>query len=1015
MNADHLPPVNVTQDMPLRDTLIIGCGGFGILAAAYVRARLSKFLEVNNLKRIRFLGIDTMTSLETGKYDILKYFNQDDLTSLSAASNIRDILLNPKNFPDITQSLPDLDEISETGIKRLLEIIDPPEGAGTQRLYSRLCLRSLAGNIDNISKKISALFTGDDFSPKNSGPPVITKEPVNWTHIFLISSLYGGTGSGIFLDVAAICRTLGKLNNDRTTFITGLFFLPSFLDSRHSHQFQAQSYASLKEIDHYLSGNPLQWSYPNGLKIDISNGDARDKLFNMVFLMDTPDQAGKLRGSDEARRCQLAESGADLIFHLCATGIGQNFFARHVDMASSRARFITMYPELTRDEKDQRIQKEQRITAYSAAHFKTVGVDQEVGREFLLARYAVDLFESCFGSSGMDYSAADKIIKGFAADPPLSEILGLTYDALLARYRSITIQPVGFSPETPVLIRSLAPQIDLARQNAAEITRKLGIAYTADIQKRLAEMLNTHGIDTARLVLGKLRDFIAGDSCIGKFNEHLTKLNQEINLQSISERLNNLATEAANAIDMARQETQESWMARGLRNAASFIRVSPSSEQNRFHQRLPDYLGGTVGQVQRIIRSAVDIAIHSQLSELLQQILNQIDILEYQEFEPVFERISAIRDRLNDRAKVLNPRALVRDSLSFIHVSQVYAGFESRYYAHFLNEIPRTEHPVEKGRRLKASGLEVRTGEIIQLNGFGRFTISEILQAIDAEVQKTVGSVARNLIIDYNVSEIFPCNEPPLENSFEGIRTRLKDADDPLLPCTQCGCSETMTIGLAASLTDSGIPSWSDTFPTTPFVKGSVSGLVTYGTLKLGFPLIALNHLRTWHFEYLKYLYQRLPVHVVKSAVYAKDIYFDQTFQSDTVNNDIIYFMAVDSDIAAIQENPSKGVILGNPTDAHRIRSDLRNMFYDPFKQTPIFLSESDFKKEMQVNYILTHEVFSRTINRIIEKIHAKDRHPDFRWHDVRLRLIEELTNNGFADRKIIDFIDKIDDIRKSV
>ena len=1008
--ADHLPPVNVTENMRLRDTLIIGCGGFGILTAAYLRARLGAFMDPGTLKRIRFLGIDTMASLESSMNTILRYFDTSDLINISAPVNIFEIIENPENFSDILESMPDLGQLNKAP---LFEILDPLPGAGTQRLFSRLCLRSLPENINRITNEINARFSGSGFTPTNPAPPVIEEEPGNWTYIFLISSLYGGTGAGIFLDIAALCRSLGKQNNDRTTFITGLLYTPSFLGTRQSNHHKSQCYAALKELDHFMSGNPLEWSYSNGTHVNISNKYARDRLFNMVFLMDTPSQAEKLSGSPAMMRNQLAECGSDLIFNLCATGIGEDFFTRLVDKQSSETRFINQYPPITQDEKQQRIRKEQRITAYSAAHFKTVGVDQVAGREFLLARYSLELFENSFGTgvSG-SYQTTDRLIDGFAGEAPLMAQLGLSYDTLLHQYRGVTVPTIECSPDSPALIRNLPDQIKKAVDSAAEKTRQLKIKCPEAIQHCIKEIVNTHGIDTARQITGRLKTLLEGENCTEKINKELSLLRQDIDPERTAERLNTLAGQAAQLIQTAREENRQSWVARGVRGTLNIIGGSAASGRNQFHQSLPGYLAGVIGQVQRITRQARNLIIHQQMLDLILHVMETVNHIDKQEVASVFARVSAIKNHLENRVRNLNPKALITPSLSFIHVAEVYAAFETRYYDYFLTQIPMDSHPQEKGKAIRQNGLELLPGQIIRLDNLGRFPVSEIIRAIDNVTLRDIGNTARNLTIDFNNSDIFPYQRPPLENSFEYIFKRLQEAQDPLLPVSFSGQHNIMEAVIAASLVKSGIPRWNGFFQTAGIFPGCSHGLVTYSTLKLGFPLVALKNLREWYLEYLKEIFKKLPVHAIKSAVYMRDVYFDQSFRPDTNENDLLFFVAADSDIWAIHHDISRGYILGNPKDAARTRSDLQQIFYNSFHKKPIYLSEIEFKGMMDVDFILTHEIFLRVINKIIKKTEDDKKYSDFQWPHVKKRLIDTLIEDKKVEQSRVGaFFKKIDDM----
>src|SRR5262245_54519064 len=72
--------------------------------------------------------------------------------------------------------------------------------------------------------------------------------------VFVISSVCGGTGAGMFLDMAYMLSSLWKRKWNRfNTKVCGLLALPSvFADiSQGTERIRSNAYASLKELDHY--------------------------------------------------------------------------------------------------------------------------------------------------------------------------------------------------------------------------------------------------------------------------------------------------------------------------------------------------------------------------------------------------------------------------------------------------------------------------------------------------------------------------------------------------------------------------------------------------------------------------------------------------------------------------------------------------------------------------------------------------------------------------------------------
>lgn len=107
---------------------------------------------------------------------------------------------------------------------------------------------------------------------------------------YIVGSLCGGTGSGILLDVAFKVREV--LGDD--VDISGVFMLPSCflreLQSRaQKERIQANAYAALREINHFLQGYPFRAVFPDR---PYTNGQSADKEnvitrpFNTLYLVD---------------------------------------------------------------------------------------------------------------------------------------------------------------------------------------------------------------------------------------------------------------------------------------------------------------------------------------------------------------------------------------------------------------------------------------------------------------------------------------------------------------------------------------------------------------------------------------------------------------------------------------------------------------------------------------------------------------------------------------------------------
>jgi len=112
---------------------------------------------------------------------------------------------------------------------------DLHDGADGKPAFGRFCLWA---KLTEVRETISAMYGkiggGDD------------------TSIYIVGSLVGGTGSGIFLDVAGLVRTVTSCRN-----IYGLFMLPSCgdLDVNGKEIGFENAYLSLKTLDYYSKSN----------------------------------------------------------------------------------------------------------------------------------------------------------------------------------------------------------------------------------------------------------------------------------------------------------------------------------------------------------------------------------------------------------------------------------------------------------------------------------------------------------------------------------------------------------------------------------------------------------------------------------------------------------------------------------------------------------------------------------------------------------------------------------------
>ncbi len=117
--------------------------------------------------------------------------------------------------------------------------------------------------------------------------------------IFITSSIVGGTGNGMIIDMAAMVKDIFKDYWPQPR-IYGILVLPSaFKRVVYNRNARANAYAALKEIDFFMSGNTFKAQYPSGTIVTVP-----DRIFDegMLYLLDVENMAGNsLQGRDQVQ------------------------------------------------------------------------------------------------------------------------------------------------------------------------------------------------------------------------------------------------------------------------------------------------------------------------------------------------------------------------------------------------------------------------------------------------------------------------------------------------------------------------------------------------------------------------------------------------------------------------------------------------------------------------------------------------------------------------------------------
>lgn len=262
------------NNVVFRPTVVIGLGGTGHGTVLKLKKRfVDTYGSVPPI--IRFLTIDTTENAEAAAQPTIK----------------SDVQLDPHEQYVIQVTNPaslvgGANEHIDEWWPREIPVSAIIAGAGQVRARGRLALFARAGDV--IGKIRQAV--DDVRNIRNQKQMYIDQFQVSTragVEVHIVSSLAGGTGSGLFLDVAFIARDV--IGNDETSNFTGVLLLPRvFTRYAGTHLVKSNAYGALKEIE-YLSGLKGGFQVNYGTRrIDVTRPP-----FDLIYLIDSINEQGR--------------------------------------------------------------------------------------------------------------------------------------------------------------------------------------------------------------------------------------------------------------------------------------------------------------------------------------------------------------------------------------------------------------------------------------------------------------------------------------------------------------------------------------------------------------------------------------------------------------------------------------------------------------------------------------------------------------------------------------------------
>lgn len=274
-------------------SLVVGLGGTGKRALTHLKRRIYDTYGVEELPWIRLLSIDAdsagvnnppVISQRTGEFinlgnSEMRIIDQSDtpqvISHLDAPEN-RHIL---DWYPDPEQKV---------------DFPKAARGSGQVRMFGRIGLYK-GDNLHTTYRWLQqAAHDVSDPASWESFPGFEVDPGLQF--VYVICSLCGGTGSGMFLDIAYLLRKIAGVDPSTRRFM-GMFVLPEVyepvVENAHIKRIYANTYAALREMD-YLMNHPKR-SYQIRGKDHTFVDFPRDVTpFDFVFLYSNKNKRGNV-------------------------------------------------------------------------------------------------------------------------------------------------------------------------------------------------------------------------------------------------------------------------------------------------------------------------------------------------------------------------------------------------------------------------------------------------------------------------------------------------------------------------------------------------------------------------------------------------------------------------------------------------------------------------------------------------------------------------------------------------
>ncbi len=223
--------------------LVIGLGRMGASILQHLRREVrQRFGDLNAVPHLSFLYMDTdPAAVERVRADASKDPLTPDEVLLCRLQRVGHYLRQRDTMPPIQDWLNPamLYRLSRDGTTNGIRALGRLALLSNYRSVVNRLLRELSRIMDRVSLAAAAKSTGLGLRS-------------NWPRVYVATSLWGGSGSGMFLDLAYIVRAvLRELSVGRQEIIGLLALPPPHLEADDSDLRAANTYAALREVSHF--------------------------------------------------------------------------------------------------------------------------------------------------------------------------------------------------------------------------------------------------------------------------------------------------------------------------------------------------------------------------------------------------------------------------------------------------------------------------------------------------------------------------------------------------------------------------------------------------------------------------------------------------------------------------------------------------------------------------------------------------------------------------------------------